>query len=109
MRKTKKKFKNLLINLSLLFVTILVFLFLFETGVRLFSISSGYDYPKGMYQIESPIGYGLTPNFEGEFIKQEFQTPISTNSFGIRDVEYFEKEKNDYRILALGDSFTWGG
>jgi len=38
-----------------------------------------------------------------------FTIPVSTNSNGYRDKELIDpKPENIYRILALGDSFTWG-
>lgn len=87
----------------------MIFLILFETTLRIFNISSGYDYPKGMFQKDSLLGYSMTPNFEGVLIKPEFKTEIHTNSQGLRDKEYDQKEDDEFRILAIGDSCTWGG
>jgi hypothetical protein len=47
----------------------------------------------------------LRPNFHGRFRMLEFDTTVSTNSWGLRDREIdFSKP----RILCLGDSFTFG-
>ena len=103
------KKRNLLVNFLLLFAVIVVFFFAFEVVVRTMKISSGYDYPEGFFQNDELLDYVLTPDFEGEFVKQEFTTEIKTNSLGLMDVEYREKKENDFRILVLGDSFVWGG
>lgn len=105
----KKKYKNILINVLLSLAAIIIFLFFFEIILRVTNIYSDYGYPEGMYKEDALLGYGMTPNFKGEFVKPEFRIEIATNSLGLRDREYFAKESNDYRILALGDSFTWGG
>jgi len=105
----KKKYKNILINVLLSLAAIIIFLFFFEIILRVTNISSDYGYPDGMYQEDTLLGYGMAPNFKGEFVKPEFRIEIATNSLGLRDREYFAKESDDYRILALGDSFTWGG
>ena len=55
------------------------------------------------------LGYKMAPNIEGMLIKPEFSTFVHTNSLGLRDREYESKRPSDYRILALGDSFKWGG
>lgn len=105
----KKRYKRLLQNIALLLFVIVIFLVFCEITLRILKISASYDYPKGMYQKDSLLGYRMTSNFVGEIIKPEFKTDIYTNSQGLRDVEYGEKTENEYRILALGDSFTWGG
>jgi hypothetical protein len=53
------------------------------------------------------IVYEVKPNLRGAFQGQ----PLSTNSRGLRDVEYdYEKPAGTVRIVALGDSslFGWG-
>ena len=59
---------------------------------------------KNIYQNNGKLGYRLSPylraNFEGHL--------LSVNSRGLRDREYDLKKKADLRILALGDSFTFG-
>lgn len=102
------KRKNILANIALLLISITLFLVLFEVTVRLLNISPGYDYPPGLFQEDEILGYSMIPNFEGKFIKQEFGLVVSTNSYGLRDVEYSGKKDNEFRILSLGDSFTWG-
>lgn len=103
-----KKPKDILINVLLFIAIIIILLFFFEIMVRLLHISSGYDYPKGMYQKDELLDFSMTPDFKGRFIKQEFEIDIFTNSLGLRDVEYSSKQPNDFRILELGSSFTWG-
>ncbi|MBW2989030.1 SGNH/GDSL hydrolase family protein [Candidatus Woesearchaeota archaeon] len=110
MRRIKKNIpKKITTNLLLLFAIILIFVACFEMTTRLLNIPTGYDYPLGMYQKDGLLDTSLTPNFEGNFIKTEFKTKIFTNSLGMFDVEYYEKGPDDFRLLALGDSFTWGG
>lgn len=100
----KKIFQNILLLLfSLLFVFILI-----EGAVRILGLSTSYGFPEGTFQKDEILDYTLAPKQEGYFIKQEFKTYVKTNSLGMRDVEYEVKQDDQYRILALGDSFTWG-
>ncbi len=54
------------------------------------------------------IKYGQ-PLFEGIFQCAEYKTFIKTNSEGFRDSEHnLKKPKGVFRIIVLGDSFTYG-
>ncbi len=79
-----------------------------EVGLRMLRLVPHEGYPDGMYQKDELLGYSLTPNFEGKLIKHEFATKFRTNSIGMNDVEYGQKNEDDYRVLALGASFAWG-
>lgn len=48
------------------------------------------------------------PNTTYELNTLEFKTTVSVNSLKLRDIEIKPKEANEYRILCLGDSFTFG-
>ena len=73
--------------------------------------------PAGFHQI--PLGMSchwkgypypsLCPNFAGVVSTPDFAVGYRTNSRGLRDREYpLEKPAGKTRILALGDSFTFG-
>lgn len=98
--------KYILKRILFVIILLLIFLTIFEVLSRLF-FPSGYDYPKGMFQEDDLLKYKMTPNFKGTLVKQEFRTEIYTNSLGLRDREYGDKDKQ--RILFLGDSMVWGG
>lgn len=91
----------------LLFASMAVFLVLLEIFVRVFGIAPQYG-PLKMFEKDEQLDFRMIPNFKGKFVKQEFEIEIHTNSYGLRDEEYSGKKPNDYNILALGDSFTWG-
>lgn len=56
------------------------------------------------------LEFRLKPNFCGEQVSTEFRTSVRTNSSGFRNDQEFHREKptGTFRILALGDSFTFG-
>jgi len=61
---------------------------------------------EGMYVAVSRTGYRLAPDFSGSIERGGHITEFSSNSLGLRGPELGDKEKP--RLLALGDSFTWG-
>jgi len=61
--------------------------------------------PRGLYQYHPVLNYGAKPNVSG----RTFGVPFQTNSKGFRDKERsYEKGRDTFRILCLGDSFVWG-
>jgi len=54
------------------------------------------------------LPYDLTPNSEGTHVTREFETPVRINSLGYRDDEFEAAKSGRFRILAIGDSFTFG-
>ena len=100
--------KKLLPNLILLCITLVVCFFFLEIIVRASGVAAVYGYPDGLYQNDVVLDYKLVPGAGGELIKPEFRTKFTINSLGMNDYEYAEKTLQNYRILALGDSFVWG-
>ncbi len=58
-----------------------------------------------LYALDPDVGKRMRPGWEGD----EFGAPVRINSKGLRNRETpYEKPADVYRILALGDSWTFG-
>lgn len=98
--------KNTIQNLLLLFVSTIFTLFIIELVVRVFFPQNLYPY---VYKDDPLISYRLKENYRGVHKTPEFKVKVETNSDGLRDYEHpFKKEEGIYRILFIGDSFTFG-
>lgn len=84
-----------------LVVIIILFVFTLEMVARIFM--TRYETVKDWYAFHPDIGYTIIPCLHKKINGVEY----SINSFGLRDKEYSFK-KNNYRIIALGDSITMG-
>ncbi|HEY8154289.1 MAG TPA: SGNH/GDSL hydrolase family protein [Myxococcota bacterium] len=114
----------LVFNRAALVVWSLLFLLAVgEVGLRVLGRIQGFDYrlyaaaKDGFSQIPLGLschwpGYAypsLCPNFAGVVSTPDFVVAYKTNSRGLRDREYaVEKPAGKTRMLALGDSFTFG-
>jgi lysophospholipase L1-like esterase len=65
-------------------------------------------YPRGMYVEDAEVGYVLTPGFDGVLERAEFRHSVTIGPGGLRGADPRPRRDNTFRIVALGDSFTWG-
>jgi lysophospholipase L1-like esterase len=78
--------------------------------VLAFALTVGLDRLAGLLEPTRPQTAALIfpPNAEHHFRTREFSYRVRTNSLGFRDREFSVKRGAKFRILALGDSFTFG-
>lgn len=62
----------------------------------------------GKYKLDQDLIFSLEPNYKGIYKTDDFIENAITNSFGFRDTEVKQKNHNTIRIIAVGDSFTYG-
>jgi hypothetical protein len=111
-----KKTKQLLLNITVLFITIGLLLLIGEVSMRIFS--DGPDErewignPRAFYEHDTLLGWRNIPNTDTiRTIRGEGDNKVryQINSRGIRGPEYsYEKAGNEFRILLLGDSYSEG-
>lgn len=107
-RPQYKIFASLVTFLCFLFVSA----FILEIGIRIF-------HPREILQMNwwmNHVDYTYDPNLIYSGVTRtsymnrssEYVEKVTTNSYGYRDYEFKQKKANAYRILAVGDSFTFG-
>lgn len=109
MTENKKKniVTDLVIGLVISLFSLFLIIFMLEIGLRFMGYTTKHLFPKEFISKDGDF-HTLAPNVNSRHKLKEFDIKFQTNSFGLRDKEYPEKTQNDYRILALGDSFTMG-
>jgi hypothetical protein len=103
--------RRLLPNAVLLLGSVLFALAVCEILIRAFSdrCENELAHRKIFVEYDPLLGWRKVPNKRGKHVACEYRTDESINSKGIRGPEYsYQKQANEYRILALGDSFTEG-
>jgi len=96
--------KNFLKNLALVFFSTLLGLFLFEVFLRFFfpQFLNFSTLDPDILGRGKPYGYTLHRT-------KDYRVKIQLNSKGLRDYEHaYENRRNHFRIVTLGDSFTFG-
>jgi lysophospholipase L1-like esterase len=73
---------------------------------RTLEVLTGF-YP-AMFEGSDYLPYRLKENFRGRLASTEFDTSVRINSLGYRDDEFAVDKGSALRVLAIGDSFTFG-
>lgn len=94
--------------LLILAVSGFVGLLVAEIGLRLFWPQIYPVHPPGMYSETGRAVPGLTPGFSGRLQRTDFDAAFTVNSLGFRGPEPRPRRDNTVRIVALGDSQTFG-
>lgn len=101
--------RRLVARLLLLGVSAAVGLLIAEFAVRLARPQPVLVVSRGLYAPDPPRRYRLQAGFEGRITNRvEYDTPVSINQAGLRGPEVGPKAPGAFRVLALGDSFTFG-
>lgn len=107
----RKSFKEAIIYALFL---VLITLLIGEAGVRMaYPLVRNYDLEMWRYAAYGKIS-GNCPGMShrhkpGVYFKDLYAAEVKINSKGLRDYEYgYQKPEHCYRILALGDSITFG-
>jgi lysophospholipase L1-like esterase len=96
-------------RLLLLALSIGVSLLAAEIAVRIARPQPVMLVSQGLYEPDPPLRYRLKPGFRGTITNRiEFDHPVAINGQGLRGPEVVPKPEGMFRVLALGDSFTFG-
>jgi lysophospholipase L1-like esterase len=103
------RLRRLAARLLLLGVSAAIGLLVAELAVRLVRPQPVMLVSRGLYVPDPPRRYRLQTGFRGTVTNRvEFDTRISINRQGLRGPEIGPKAPGAFRVLALGDSFTFG-
>lgn len=98
-----------LVRLIFLGVSFAFSLFVAELAIRVVRPQAVMTVTPGLYQPDAPRRYRIAPGFRGRISNQaEFDTEVATNREGLRGPEVGPKPVGSIRVLAIGDSFTFG-
>ncbi len=101
--------KRIAFSAILVGLPILVCLLLGELWVRQFLPQSDLRHRDLFFRYEPFVGTEGIPDKKGVFGNRSFKTVVEHNSEGHRDGEHSKANLDGrFRILTVGDSFTWG-
>lgn len=103
------KKKRLIAHLGLLLFSLLFLGVLTEGVLRVVWTLPMHSWNRSFIEYDPLFGWRKIPNARGMYVTDEYNVFESFNSQGIRGPEYaYEKKKNVYRVLVLGDSHAEG-
>lgn len=99
-------------KLSVVVISVILSLFLVELGLRIYyAVFTNYDVEMWRYAnlVKIEVKDGRLHFHRPHARETIMGAEVVTNSKGLRDSEHsYEKEQGTYRILSVGDSFTFG-
>jgi len=87
-----------------------VALLLGEVALRVAGVTAEpkRHFDPGIFRADDELHWRLVPNFAGVYRDYERHIPTSTNSAGFRGPDWAEGKAAELRVVALGDSCTFG-
>jgi len=79
-----------------------------EIILRIFAPQIMEVHPNGLWKLSPTRGFQAVPSFRGRHVYNDFDVDVAISEQGIRDRFFGPKPPDVFRILALGDSFTFG-
>jgi lysophospholipase L1-like esterase len=102
-----RRAKSIILNIGVLLLTLCIMAGAAELAIRL--LKPNIVMLRLLHKADASLGFRLVPRYEMLYNTSEFTTRIAINSEGLRDCEYSAaRDKRTFRILAIGDSFTFG-
>lgn len=98
--------KNFLKTLALLCGSFLIALPLGEILVRI-AAPQRVDSVRAIFEADDDVVFKLQRNLSITYSQFEFEVHESTNSLGFRDRALVRKPQGGYRVMGLGDSFSY--
>jgi GDSL-like lipase/acylhydrolase family protein len=99
--------KELIIRLTLMSLVSIILLLALEFGLSKFAPNPKAFQVGELYARDEYIGWKGNPGKEGYYVKGRTAQYVKINSHGFKDKERtYEKGKDVFRIVVLGDSFT---
>jgi hypothetical protein len=93
-------------NILLLLFSVIIMILVFEVVVAFFFPQ---EIVPNIIKFDNNTIFSLKKNYMGIQSSPEFRISLKTNSHGLRDVEHYYKKPDEvYRIIVVGDSFTFG-
>ncbi|MEX2496661.1 MAG: GDSL-type esterase/lipase family protein [Woeseia sp.] len=94
--------------MALLFISLVIAGIAAEVLLRAIAPQNFDIHPRGLYTADASVGYVLSPGVTGTLERSEFSHDVSIGPAGLRGPDPRPRQPNTFRVVCLGDSFTWG-
>ena len=99
--------KDLLLKMSVMAVSLAIGIVMCEVAIRYIE-PQRLDFVRPIYDADEDLIFKLRKNHTSFYSQFEFNVEENTNSVGLRDREFGERDSESIRILGLGDSYAFG-
>jgi hypothetical protein len=97
-----------LTNFVVFLISTAIFFLAAEVAVRVF-LPQRVESPSNFFMRDPVFGWRCKPDIDIRFESPDFNTRITTNNRGFRDIAHdYDKKAGTYRIVGIGDSFLFG-